>query len=104
MKKLSNKQVKNIFYEEGDSDYFKEKYDIDIRAVKNIKMQLTYQNITLKLENPGQIVKYGLSPLDVDYIYDSEESYVNLSEKYGIHLETVRNIKKGITRSYEEWF
>ena len=67
-------------------------------------MQFTYQDITLNLKDPGQIIKYGLSPVEVDDIFDSDRPYAELSEKYNIHLETVRNIKKSITRAYEEWF
>lgn len=104
MKKISNEQVIEIFHASGDTKFFKEKYNIGIRAVKNIKMQVTYKDVTENLENPGQIVKYGLSPNDVEYIYDSDKSYKDLSVQFGINLETVRNIKKSITRAYEEWF
>jgi predicted DNA-binding protein YlxM (UPF0122 family) len=56
------------------------------------------------MENPGQIVKWGLSPDQVNEIYYSDESFATIAQKYNIHVETVRNIKRGNTRTFEEWF
>lgn len=104
MKKLNNDQIVGIFYDVGSLTYFKNTYDVDIRTVKNIKAQRSHKHITLKLKDPGQIIKYGLSPDDVEYIYISNLPYTELATKFKVHVETIRNIKKGRTRAYEEWF
>ena len=104
MKKLTDDVVQQVFFDSGDTKYFNKKYNVDIRTVKAIKAQESYKHITERLENPGQIAKYGLTPEQVDAIFYSEEPYVKLAKTYKIHEETVRNIKNSKTRAFEEWF
>jgi hypothetical protein len=104
MRKLTDSQVIEIFFDVGDAAYFREKYNVDIRTVKAIKLQESHKHITQNMENPGQIVKWGLSPDQVNEIYYSDESFATIAQKYNIHVETVRNIKRGNTRTFEEWF
>ena len=102
--KMDKEVIKRIFYDTGDAAYFRETFNVSMRTVKNIKEASTYKTITSKLEKAGQIIKYKLSPVDVEIIYSSDKTLDELAHIYNIHKETVRNIKTGRTRKFDAWY
>lgn len=104
MKKFKDNDVIRIYRMRGTILAFIERYNIDIRTVKNIKSRYTYQRVTEGLGGPGEIVTYKLSPSDVFDIRDSDKSNISLAEHYGVHKETIYNVRYGNTRKYSPEF
>lgn len=104
MKKFKDDDVIEIYCMRGTISDFKKQYSIDIRTVKNIKKRYTYQKVTEGLGDPGGIVIYKLSPNDVFDIRDSVESNISLAEYYGVHRETIHNVRHGKTRFFSPEF
>ncbi len=96
---LSDDSVRCIFFDEGDAKYFRKKYKVGIAVVRNIKDRKTYKAITKRLTHPGQIKLYRLGPSEIFAIKNSQKTNDELAKTYGVHRETVRNIKNGITRA-----
>lgn len=92
--------IPKIYCEEGDYSYFKEKYHASRQVVINIKTRKTYKKLTEHLGPAGKIKRYGLTDNDAVDIYESPLSLLELSKKYNVHIETVRNIKNVSTRKF----
>lgn len=92
-----------IFYDSGDYMYFWKKYRASAREVRSIKSKKTYKKITSVLGVPGQVKRYGLTHDMVDEIYESTDSFANIAKKFGIHYNTVRNIKGAQSRAFSMW-
>jgi hypothetical protein len=88
-----------IFYDSGTYAYFWEKYKASQIVVNSIKNKKSFKRITSKLNEPGQIKRYNLSNNDIEDIILSNNTCKNLATMYGVHTETIRNIKKGATRA-----
>jgi len=104
MKKFNDSDVIEIYCMRGTISEFKEQYSIDIRTVKNIKNRYTYQQVTKDLGSPGEIVTHKLSPSDVFAIRDSAVSNISLAKHYGVHKETIHNVRHGKTRFFSPEF
>ena len=94
--------IESVFYDTGDYEYFWNRYRLTAVAIRSIKKKKSWKKITSGLGTPGQVKRYNLTNDDVENIIASADTLIQLSEKYGVHLETIRNIKKGITR-HEIW-
>lgn len=95
--------IEDVFYDTGDYNYFWEKYRLTSTAVKGIKSKKTFKKITSKLGTPGQIKRYGLTRDMIELIFNSEGTNCEIAEKFGIHYNTVRNIKGKHSRAYNMW-
>lgn len=104
MKKFNINTVIEIYRLRGTISDFKKRYNIDIRTVKNIKNRYTYQMVTEDLGAPGEIITHKLSPSDVFDIRDSAESNISLAKHYGVHKETIHNVRHGKTRFFSPEF
>jgi hypothetical protein len=92
--------VKSIYLEENSYKYFKDKFSASPQVVKNIKSGKTYKHITKDLGPAGHVIKNKLSNDDVIYIRQSDEQNKLLAIKFGVHPETIYNIKSGRTRKF----
>lgn len=97
---LTTDSIIDIFLKEETYSYFKEKYGASRIVVKNIKNRKSYKKVTENLKKPGCVKKYNLTNQDTVNIFHSSQSIKELSKIYGVHPETVRNIKKCITRKF----
>jgi hypothetical protein len=95
--------IKEVFYDSGDYSYFWEKYKITPIVVKSIKNKKSFKKITSKLGTPGQVKRYGLTRDMIEEIFNEEGTNSEIAEKYGIHYNTVRNIKGKYSRAYDIW-
>jgi len=91
--------IEKIFYDTGDYKYFWEKYRATYNVVQSIKKKKTWKKITSSLGTPGQIKRYKLTNDEIEHIIDSKMPLDELADFYGVHKETIRNIKKGKTRN-----
>lgn len=102
---LSDEKIISIFLDTGSPSYFKERYDVGVSVVRRIKNRQIYKTITRRLENPGQIILYNLSPDAVFEIRNSKKDQnEELIKKYGVNIETLRNIRLAKTRRLVEFF
>ena len=90
---LSDDQIKSIYLESNDYLYFNKKYGVSRKTIKSIKEGRVYKRITENLGDPGHYKKYKLSSADIKEIYFSELTLEELSAKFSVHIETIRNIK-----------
>jgi hypothetical protein len=95
--------IEEIFYDTGSYDDFYQKYGATRNVVRNIKKKSSYKRITSKLGEPGQVKRYGLTYDTINEIHEAEGSNTEIAEKYGIHYNTVRNIKGNYSRVYNIW-
>ena len=95
--------IENIFYDTGDYDYFWKKYKATEKVVRGIKGKKSFKKITSKLGTPGQVRRYGLTRDMVESIYNAEGSNSEIAERFGIHYNTVRNIKGKNSRAFDMW-
>lgn len=95
--------IEEIFYDTGDYDHFWTKYRATANVVRNIKRKKSYKSITSKLGEPGQVKRYKLTQDMVNEVHEAEGGYAEIAEKYGIHCNTVRNIKGRYSRAYNIW-
>lgn len=95
--------IENVFYDTGDYNYFWEKYKITSTVVRSIKNRKSFKKITGRLGTPGQVRRYGLTRDMVESIYNATGTNSEISEKFGIHYNTVRNIKGKNSRAYDMW-
>lgn len=100
-KPLTDETVKEIFIFSGTIKQFKEKFDISITAVRNIKNRITYENITKNMENPGEIIIHKFTWDQVREIYISKESAKILAERYNVSTTTIYDIRNGKTRNWK---
>ena len=92
--------VVDIFLKEETYDYFKKKYNASRQVVKNIKLRKVYKTETEGLVAAGSVKKYKLTNQDTVDIFRSCESNKNLASRYGVSVETIRNIKNGDSRKF----
>lgn len=95
--------IEKIFYDTGDYDYFWEKYRATAGVVKGIKSKRSFKKVTSKFDIPGQVKRYGLSQTMVDEVYNAKGTSVEIAERFGIHYNTVRNIKSKYSRAFNMW-
>jgi hypothetical protein len=92
--------VKFIYLKEESYSYFKEKFEVSATVVKNIKLKKSYKSITKDLGVAGSVKKYNLTNEDTVKIFYSQLTLQELSKIYNVHPETIRNIKKGVSRKF----
>lgn len=97
---LQAEQIIDIFLKEETYKYFKQVYNASRQVVKNIKSRISYKKITEHLKNPGCVKKYNLTNQDTVDIFYSRISLKELANQYGVHVETIRNIKNSSTRKF----
>lgn len=95
--------IKDVFYDTGSYDYFWEKYRLRPKSVKSIKSKKSFKKITLLLGIPGQVKRYKLTRNEIESIFNSIGTNAEIAEQFGIHCNTVRNIKKNFSRAYDVW-
>lgn len=92
-----------VFYDSGSYDYFWEKYKLKPQAVKGIKSKKSFKKITSTLGTPGQVKRFNLTRDDVEAIFNAKGTSVEIGRKFGVHYNTVRNIKGKYSRAYDIW-
>lgn len=92
-----------IYLEEGSFSHFKEKYNISRKQVISLKNRKLYRRYTENLGEPGQVKRYNLTYDMVVEIFEAEGDNRDIAAKYGIHYNTVRNIKGKYSRAYNIW-
>ena len=97
---LQEAQIIDIFLKEETYEYFKKVHNASRQVVKNIKSRISYKKITENLKNPGCVKKYNLTNQDTVDIFYSKTSLKELANQYGVHIETIRNIKNANTRKF----
>lgn len=95
--------IEKIFYDTGDYKYFWEKYRATERVVRGIKNKTSHKHITSKLGKPGQVKRYGMTRDMVMEVYNAIGTNRDIAQKYGIHYNTVRNIKGKNSRALNMW-
>lgn len=98
--KIDVKKIQKIFKDEGDFAYFKKKYGVSRKQVIGIKYHWTYKEITKNLGKPGYIRRYGLTSQEIIDIRESNLDIAELSKKYNVTRQTIRNIKNKNTHIY----
>ena len=97
---LPTNAIIDIFLTEETYSYFKSKYGASRQVVTSIKSRKTYKYVTKDLIKAGSVKKYNLTNQDTVDIFNSVLSLDELSAIYGVHKETIRNIKKGKSRKF----
>lgn len=90
--------IRNIYLEKGDFKYFLDNYLASRQVVKNIKLRKTFAKITENLGAPGELKINKLSKEDIIVIRQTNESNKKIAEQYNLNPETIRKIKKGLSR------
>lgn len=95
--------IEDIFYDTGDYAYFLEKYKATERVVQGIKNKKSFKKITSKLGIPGQVKRYGMTRDMIEAVFNATGTNTEIAEKFGIHYNTVRNIKGKNSRAWHMW-
>lgn len=95
--------IEKIFYDTGDYNYFWKEYKATERVVQGIKNKKSFRKITTNLGTPGQVKRYGMTRDEVEEIYNAVGSNRDLAGRFGIHYNTVRNIKGKNSRAFNMW-
>lgn len=95
--------IPDIFYDTGDYAYFFKKYRASPAVVKSIKSKKSFKRITEKLDVPGQVKRYGMTQQMVDDVYNATGANRDIAARFGIHYNTVRNIKSKYSRAFNMW-
>lgn len=95
--------IERIFYDTGDYSYFWEKYKATERVVRSIKNKKSFKKITNKLGVPGKVRRYGMTRDDVEAVFNAQGTNREIAKRFGIHYNTVRNIKGKHSRAYDIW-
>ena len=98
---LTDQQVRDVFLYTGSVKDFKEVFGISIQIARSIKNRLRYKDVTCDLGDPGEIKLHKLTWDDVVNIRQSLKSEAELAKQYGVHPETVINIKLRKTRRFK---
>ena len=98
---IPNEIIVAIFLFSGTAKEYKDKFNVGIQVVKNIKFRYTYKNITQHLSDFGEIRVNKLTWNEVCSIRASDLSTKSLAEQYNISGETVRNIQSNKTRTFK---
>lgn len=92
--------VREIYLTEETYSFFNEKYNVSPGVVKRIKERKSNKTATKNLGPAGHVKKYKLSNDDVAEIRQSNLSTKDLSKKFNVTEETIRNIILGKTRKF----
>lgn len=95
--------IEKIFYDSGDYEYFWEKYKATKGVVRSIKSKKSFKKITSKLNDPGRIKRYNLNRNQIEEIFFARGTNSEIAERFGVHYNTVRNIKGKYSRAYDMW-
>ena len=95
--------IEDIFYDTGDYSYFLEKYKASYKVVKGIKDKKSFKKITSKLGIPGQVKRYGMDRNTIEQVFNATGTNKEIAEKFGVHYNTVRNIKGKNSRAWHMW-
>ena len=95
--------IEKIFYDSGSYKYFWEKYGASEGVVKGIKNKKSFKKITGKLGVPGKVKRYGMTRDEVELIFNAKGTNKEIADRFGIHYNTVRNIKGKYSRAYDIW-
>lgn len=95
--------IEKIFYDTGDYAYFWQKYKATERVVRGIKNKKSFKKITSKLGVPGQVKRYGMTRDMVESVYNATGTNAEIAARFGIHYNTVRNIKGKNSRAFNIW-
>ena len=95
--------IEDVFYDSGDYNYFWEKYKITPVMIKSIKNKKSFKKITSKLGIPGQVKRYGMDRDIIEQVFNATGTNKEIAEKFGVHYNTVRNIKGKYSRAYDIW-
>lgn len=96
MRKLSNKDVEDIYMSTKPQKDLAEKYNVSITTISTILSGKLHKNETWKLKQPKRKKyhkKLSLSDEQARSIYLSEDTTKNIAEQYGICRMTVSRIK-----------
>ena len=95
--------IEKILYDTGDYSYFWKKYRATERVVKSIKDKKSFKSITSVLGIPGQVKRYGMTRDTIEKIFNASGSNKEIAKQFGIHYNTVRNIKGKNSRAWHMW-
>jgi hypothetical protein len=95
--------IEKIFYDTGDYKYFWDTYKATERVVKSIKDKKSFKKITTNFGTPGQVKRYGMTRDTVEAIFSAIGSNKDIAAQFGIHYNTVRNIKGKNSRAWSMW-
>ena len=95
--------IEKIFYDTGDYTYFWDTYKATERVVKGIKDKKSFKKITSKLGIPGQVKRYGMDRNIIEQVFNATGTNKEIAEKFGVHYNTVRNIKGKNSRAWHMW-
>lgn len=95
--------IESVFYDSGSYEYFWERYKLTPVAVKSIKSKKSFKRITSKLNDPGRIKRYNLNRNQIEEIFLARGTNSEIAERFGVHYNTVRNIKGKYSRAYDMW-
>lgn len=95
--------IEKIFYDTGDYAHFWNTYRATERVVKGIKDKKTFRAITYKLGTPGQVKRYGMDRDTIEEVFNAKGTNKDIAEQFGIHYNTVRNIKGKNSRAWSMW-
>jgi len=95
--------IEKIFYDSGDYAYFWEKYKATERVVQSIKNKKSFRKITSGFGTPGQVRRYGMTRDEVEAVYNATGTNRDVALRFGIHYNTVRNIKGKNSRAFDIW-
>lgn len=96
-------KIESVFYDSGDFKYFEQTYKITPTVVKSIKSKKYFRRITSVLGTPGPVKRYGMTQQMVDDVYNAAGTHKEIAEKFGIHRNTVTNIKSKQSRAFNIW-
>lgn len=92
--------VREIYLTEETYSFFNEKYNVSPAVVKRIKERKSNKNATKNLGPAGHVKKYNLSNDDISEIRQSNMTIKDLSKKFNVTEETIKNIISGKTRKF----
>lgn len=85
-------EISDLFLDDRSLSDLATCYSLGIAKIAKIKNNELYAEITKNLVKP-ETIYYGLTASNRTSIIQSNKSLKVLANKYGVHLETIRNIK-----------
>lgn len=95
--------IKEIYLDTGDYEHFLTTYGVSENVVKGIKQRRSFKKYTNDLGEPGQVKRHKLTNDMVAAIRSDTRPYTEIAEEYGMHYNTVRNIKGKYSRAFNIW-
>lgn len=92
------KEIRKIFNDPLTNDALSKKYKLGSLKINNIKKKKIYSKYTHNLILPEDIIYYGMALSIRGEIQSSTLSYKELSKKFNIHVDKIRNIKNNYYR------